>query len=126
MAKILVVDDEPNNRYLLEVILKVFQEKGVGILYAVDGKEGLELILREKPDLVFLDIMLPEMDGYEVCSRTKKTHGLTQVYIVLLTARSRDSIHQKAADAGADMTIYKPFKVLTIVDTVQKVLGIKA
>jgi len=125
MAKILVVDDEPNNRFLMEVILKVFQDKGVEILYASDGKEGLEMITRENPQLVFLDVMLPEMDGYEVCAMVKKTLKRSDIHIILLTARSRDSIQNKAWEVGADQTILKPFKVQTIVEAAQKVLGLQ-
>ena len=90
MKKILIVDDEVNNRLLLEEILEDFKEKDVEILLAENGKQALDIIKSERPSLVFLDIMMPTINGYEVCNIVKKELKLQGIYIVLLTAKGRE------------------------------------
>lgn len=123
MSKILIVDDEPNNRLLLQEILEDFEEDGTQLLCAADGAEALDIILSEKPDLVFLDIMLPEIDGFDVCHTVKNKLGLKNIFIAILTAKSQDMDKKKAVDAKADIYITKPFKKRVIVDVVSKVFG---
>ncbi|MEQ8171236.1 MAG: response regulator, partial [Candidatus Eremiobacterota bacterium] len=83
--KILIVDDEPYMRILMEQALEDFIDKDVTIFTAENGVKAIEVIKKEKPDLVFLDIMMPEMDGYDVCSKVKKDADLKNTYIILLT-----------------------------------------
>lgn len=123
MNKILIADDEPNNRILLQEILEDFEEAGTQLLYAADGAEALEIIRGEKPDLVFLDMMLPEMDGLEVCRTVKHSPGLEKVFIAVLTAKSQEGDRRKAMEVKADMYITKPFKAKAIIDAVNKALG---
>lgn len=123
MNKILIVDDEPNNRLLLQEILEDFEENGVRLLYAGNGDDALEMIRREKPELVFLDIMLPGMDGLDVCRTVKCEPGLENVFIALLTAKSQETDKRKAMAAKADMYITKPFKTGVIADVANKVLN---
>jgi len=123
MNKILIVDDEPNNRILLQEILEDFEECGTRLLYAADGAEALDIIQKEKPDIVFLDIMLPEIGGFEVCHTIKHKPGMEKVFIVILTANSQEADKRKAAELKADMYITKPFKAKVIVDVVNEVLG---
>lgn len=123
MNKILIVDDEPNNQLLLQEILEDFEEDGTQVLYAADGAEALDIIQSEKPDLVFLDIMLPEMDGFDVCHTVKYKLGLENIFIAILTAKSQDVDKKKAMDVKADMYITKPFKKSVVVDVVNKVLS---
>ena len=85
--KILIVDDEPHIRALLEQTLEDFEDEDVEILIAKDGQEGLEVIKEEQPDLVFLDVMMPKMNGFVVCETVKQTLQLKNVYIVMLTAK---------------------------------------
>lgn len=73
MPKVLIVDDEPHIRLLLEQTLEEFEEKGVEIITAGNGKQALELIKKETPDIVYLDVMMPEMNGYDVCNAVKTT-----------------------------------------------------
>lgn len=120
MNKILIVDDEPNNRILLQEILEDFEEDGTQLLYAADGAEALDIIQSEKPDLIFLDIMLPEMDGFDVCHTVKYKLGLENIFIAILTAKSQDVDKRKAMDVKADMYITKPFRPRVIVDVVNK------
>lgn len=123
MSKILIVDDEPNNRILLQEILEDFEAGGTRLLYAADGAAALEMIRAEKPDLVFLDVMLPEMSGFEVCHTVKDELGLKDIFIAMLTAKSQDADRRKAKDAKADMYIIKPFKKSVITDLVDKVFN---
>ena len=123
MNKILIVDDEPNNRILLQEILEDFEEDGTQLLYASDGVEALDIIQSEKPKLIFLDIMLPEMDGLDVCHTVKCKLGLENIFIAILTAKSQDVDKRKAMDVKADMYITKPFKTRVIVDVVNKVFS---
>lgn len=123
MNKILIVDDEPNNQILLQEILEDFEENGIRLLFAADGAEALAIIQSEKPDLVFLDLMLPEMDGFAVCRAIKHQLGLENTFIAILTAKSQDIDRKRAVDVKADMYITKPFKAKVIVDVVNKVFS---
>lgn len=124
--KILVCDDEPHIRMLLEQTLEDLEDEGVEILVGTNGAEGLQLILEHKPDLVFLDVMMPKMSGFEVCERAKKEHGLTGVVIVLLTAKGQEVDREKGFAAGADEYLTKPFDPDDIYDFACETLGIDA
>ncbi|HEY8892792.1 MAG TPA: response regulator [Clostridium sp.] len=126
MKKILIVDDEVNNRLLLEEILEEFKEKGVEILLAEDGKKALGIIKSERPNLVFLDIMMPEINGYEVCYIVKKELKLPHIYIVLLTAKGQAEDKHKGLEVMCDKYITKPFYFNEVLDITQNVLGIKS
>ncbi|EHQ89673.1 response regulator [Desulfosporosinus youngiae] len=121
MNKILIVDDELNNRLLLQEMLEDFEEDGTQLLFAADGAEALAIIQSEMPALVFLDIMLPEMDGFEVCHTVKSKLGLQNIFFAMLTAKSQAADRRKALDVKADMYITKPFKPKVIIDVVNKV-----
>jgi len=125
MKKILIVDDEANNRLLLEEILEEFKEKGVEILLAEDGKKALDIIKSDRPNLVFLDIMMPEINGYEVCYIVKKELNLPNIYIVLLTAKGQEEDKHKGIEVMCDKYITKPFYFNEVLDIAQNVLGIK-
>ena len=123
--KILLVDDEPHIILLLEQTLEEFEDVGVEILTATNGREALEVIRVERPDLVYLDAMMPEMNGYDVCNRVKSEPALMNVYIVMLTAKGQEIDKQKGAEVGADMYMTKPFDPDAIVVKTTEVLGIK-
>jgi CheY-like chemotaxis protein len=86
-AKILVVDDEAYIRRLICRALEPLEDDGVEILTAANGVDALALVKAEQPQLVFLDVMMPQMDGFEVCDTMKHDLGLQDVYIVMLTAK---------------------------------------
>ncbi|OIQ75096.1 alkaline phosphatase synthesis transcriptional regulatory protein PhoP [mine drainage metagenome] len=109
MAKILIVDDEPFIRILLEQVLEGLEDKGVELITANNGETALEIITAESPDLVFLDIMMPKMNGFDVCNQVKNVLGMSDVYIVLLTAKGQEFDKQKGIDVGADVYMTKPF-----------------
>lgn len=124
MPKILIVDDEPHIRLLLEQTLEELEDEGVELLLAEDGQEGLRVIREEKPDLVFLDVMMPKMNGYDVCQAVKNELGLTQVFIVLLTAKGQEIDKVKGNEVGANVYMTKPFDPDEIVAKAREVLGL--
>jgi two-component system alkaline phosphatase synthesis response regulator PhoP len=122
--KILIVDDEAHIRILLERTLIDFEDEGVEILMAENGEEALEIIKTEKPKLVFLDVMMPKMNGFDVCHAVKNELKMDDVYIVLLTAKGQEYDKQKGGDVGADVYMTKPFDPDEICNKVEEVLGL--
>ena len=104
MAKILIVDDEPNIR---EVVGLYLRREGYDVLSAADGEEGLELYRQGKPDLVVLDLILPKLDGLEVCRRMQAER---RVPLIMLTARGEEEDRVLGMGAGADDYVVKPFR----------------
>lgn len=125
MKKILIVDDEINNRLLLEEILEDFKKKGVAIYVAKNGKQALGIIISERPDLVFLDIMMPTINGYEVCDIVKRELKLLGIYIVLLTAKGQEEDKNKGFDVLCDRYMTKPFYFNEVITIAEKVLELK-
>ncbi|MEI7816110.1 MAG: response regulator [Desulfuromonadales bacterium] len=109
MTKILIVDDEPFIRQLLELTLEDLEDEGVELLTATNGEEALSLIKNERPCLVFLDVMMPKMNGFEVCNIVKNEIGMTDIYIVLLTAKGQEFDKEKGREVGSDQYMTKPF-----------------
>ena len=122
--KILIVDDEAHIRMLIEQTLEELEDEGVEFLTAENGEAALEIIQQEKPQLVFLDVMMPKMNGMEVCKRVKKELGLTNVYIALLTAKGQELDRQKGQEVGADVYMTKPFDPEVILRKAREVLGL--
>lgn len=123
--KILIVDDEAHIRILMEQTLEELEDEGVEILTAGDGEEALEIIKADRPGLVFLDVMMPKMNGFEVCQAVKRELKLNDVYIVMLTAKGQEYDKQKGAEAGADIYMTKPFDPDEIVEKAVEVLKIE-
>lgn len=107
--KLLIVDDEAHIRMLIEQTLEDLEDEGVELLFAENGEEALNLIQKERPNLVFLDVMMPKMNGMEVCQKVKKELNLSGIYIVLLTAKGQEVDRQKGLEMGADKYMTKPF-----------------
>jgi two-component system alkaline phosphatase synthesis response regulator PhoP len=122
--KILIVDDEAHIRMLIEQTLEELEDEGVEFLTAENGEIALEIIQKENPQLVFLDVMMPKMNGMEVCRRVKKELGLDKVFIVLLTAKGQETDRQKGQDVGADVYMTKPFDPEVLLGKAREVLGI--
>jgi len=109
-GKILIVDDEVHIRMLLEQTLEELEEDfGIEILSAQNGEEGLALIKSQQPDVVFLDIMMPKLNGYEVCQRVKEDPLITDIGIVLLTAKGQEVDRRQGLELGASRYMTKPF-----------------
>jgi DNA-binding response OmpR family regulator len=122
--KILIVDDEPHIRLLLEQTLEDFEDAGVEILTAANGREGLDAIKSHRPNLVFLDVMMPEMNGFDVCSAVKNELSIDGVYIVMLTAKGQEFDKKKGQEVGCDIYMTKPFNPDEIVAKASEVLGV--
>lgn len=121
--KVLIVDDEPNIVILMEQALEALEDEGVELLTARNGEEALEIIKTEKPNLVFLDVMMPKMSGLEVCQVVKKDLQMTDVYIVMLTAKGQEFDKQKGIDVGADLYLTKPFRPKEVLEKSSHILG---
>jgi DNA-binding response OmpR family regulator len=123
--KILIVDDEAHIRMLIEQTLEELEDEGVEFLTAENGEIALEIIQKENPKLVFLDVMMPKMNGMEVCRRVKKELELKDIFIVLLTAKGQELDRQRGQEVGADVYMTKPFDPEIILSKAKEVLGIK-
>jgi len=104
--KILIIDDDEDIRKLVSYHLSLSRHE---ILAAENGKEGLEIAVKQKPDLILLDIMMPEMDGLEVCISLKKDRKTKSIPVFMLTSKSRMGDVESAFKVGADNYITKPF-----------------
>jgi DNA-binding response OmpR family regulator len=110
---------------LIEQTLEELEDNDVEFLSADNGEKALEIISEEKPHLVFLDVMMPKMNGMEVCRRVKKELGLNDVYIVLLTAKGQELDRQKGQEVGADVYMTKPFDPEVLLKKAKEVLSIE-
>ncbi len=106
MSKILIVDDEPDIRSVLRTALK---PQGYEVVEAQDGKEALAIIEQDLPDVVLLDLMMPKMDGLELCERVRSDFKNATTYIIMLTARSQNHEKVTGLNLGADVYFTKPF-----------------
>jgi DNA-binding response OmpR family regulator len=118
--KILVADDEPNIVISLEYLLK---REGYTVVIARDGEEALDVIRREQPDLVLLDVMMPKKTGFEVCQAVRTDDELQATKILMLTAKGRDTDVAKGMALGADAYMTKPFSTRELVQKVAQMLG---
>jgi len=121
--QILIVDDEAFIRVLLKQTLEDLEDMGVDVLLAADGEEGVEIALRRHPDLIFLDVMMPKLNGYEVCRRIKEVDS--RVYIMLLTAKGQAIDKEKGLAVGANEYVTKPFDPDYILERAAAVLGLR-
>ncbi len=125
--KIAIVDDEVHIRALLEQSLEDLQEDhDVELFTAANGQEGLELINEERPDLVFLDIMMPAMNGYDVCQMVRNNPDLKHVKVVLLTAKGQEADRERGLAVGATQYMTKPFDPDELLDLAKEMLGLEA
>jgi two-component system alkaline phosphatase synthesis response regulator PhoP len=118
-TKILLVDDEPD---ILEIVGYNLAQEGYQIVTAANGKEAILKAKKELPDLIIMDVMMPEMDGMEACENIRKIPELSNVIITFLTARSEDYSQVAGFDAGADDYITKPIKPKLLVSKVKALL----
>ena len=116
----LIVDDEPNIVLSLDFLLS---RQGYEVAIARDGEEALARRRRTPPDLVVLDLMLPGIDGYEVCRRLRESPATASTRIVVVTARGREAERVRGLDEGADVYVTKPFATRELIATVGRFLG---
>lgn len=117
-SKILIVDDEPD---LLKIAVFRLKKAGYEITTAVDGGEALDCIYKNRPDVVLLDLLLPVIDGVEVCRKIKQDDALKNIPVILFTASALD-IQQKVKEAGAEDYIVKPFDIDELLEKVNRQL----
>ncbi|HEY9796447.1 MAG TPA: response regulator [Leptolyngbyaceae cyanobacterium] len=122
--KILIVDDEPHIRLLLEQTLEDLEDEGVQLLTADNGEEAFDTIKTERPNLVFLDVMMPKMNGFDVCNAVKNELGIKNIYIVMLTAKGQEFDKLKGIEVGADLYMTKPFDPDEVIEKSVEVLGL--
>ncbi len=124
--KILIVDDEPHLRTLIQQALEELEDDGVDLLTAGNGDEALETIRQEQPNLVFLDVMMPKQNGFDVCNKVKKELGLRHIHVILLTAKGQEFDRQRGQEVGADLYMTKPFDPDALLAQARSVLGLAA
>lgn len=117
MLTVLIADDEPGILLSLEFLMK---KEGHRVFIARDGAEALDLIKREKPDLLLLDIMMPKMDGYQLCQFVKGTPAYRHGKVIFLSAKSKEADIQRGYDVGADLYLPKPFSTRELVEKVRE------
>jgi two-component system, OmpR family, alkaline phosphatase synthesis response regulator PhoP len=120
--KILIVDDEAHIRMLIGQTLEELEDEGVEFFTADNGASALELIQSEKPNLVFLDVMMPKMNGMDVCHKVKKELAINDVFIILLTAKGQELDRQRGQEVGADVYMTKPFDPEVLLSKAKQVL----
>jgi DNA-binding response OmpR family regulator len=121
--KILIADDEPNILVSLEYLM---QREGYAVSVARDGDEALAAILRDRPDLVLLDVMMPKKSGFEVCQEVRANDATRGTLILMLTAKGRDTDVAKGLGSGADAYMTKPFSTKALVQKVREMLEARA
>ena len=117
--KVLIVDDEPSIIVALQFLM---EQNGYDTLVAFSGEEAMEAVGRDHPDLILLDIMLPVVDGFEVCQRVRENPVWKDIRIVLLTALGSEAHVTKGLDLGADAYVVKPFSNMDLLAKVKELL----
>jgi DNA-binding response OmpR family regulator len=117
---VLVVDDEPNIVLSLEFLMK---QAGLEVRTASDGQAALAAVRSAIPDLILLDISMPNGDGFEVCRKIRENPDWRGVRIIMLTAKGKDSERERGLAAGADDYITKPFSTHDVIDRVEAQIG---
>ena len=116
----LVIEDEAN---ILLSLVFVLEREGYAVRTATTGREGLAALREERPDLVVLDLMLPDVDGYELCQQARQDPALATTPILMLTARAQEAERRKGLDVGATEYVTKPFRVADLLGRVARLLA---
>ncbi|MBN1191518.1 MAG: response regulator [Dehalococcoidales bacterium] len=115
--RVLIVDDEP---HLIRSLSFLMSKEGYEVFVAADGEEALNEAIEKRPDLIFLDIMMPRKNGYEVCEAVRQIPELKNTRIIMLSAKGREIDKEKALNVGANDFISKPFSPLEVVSRVKQ------
>ena len=122
MSSVLIVDDEQHIRLLIEQTLEPLEDEGVEILTAGDGEAALDVVQHHRPRLVFLDVMMPKRNGFDVCRAIKQEMGLADTYVVMLTAKGQAYDREQGVQVGADVYLTKPFDPDELLELARTVL----
>lgn len=117
--KILIVDDEPQ---LVDMIKMRLEASHYVVITSIDGQDGLDKAKKENPDLIILDLMLPKIDGYEICGLLKKDTKYAHIPIIMFTARAQEEDKQLGEEVGADAYITKPFEPKALLNKIEELL----
>ena len=118
--KILVVDDNPT---IIRALTFTLKKEGYNVSSVTNGEEALEEIKKSKPALIFLDIMMPKKNGYEVCQEIKSDPELKDIHVLMLTAKGQQRDRNKGLEVGVDEYMTKPFSPSKVVARVRDILG---
>ncbi|HET9458259.1 MAG TPA: response regulator [Candidatus Limnocylindrales bacterium] len=125
MPTVLIVDDEQHIRLLIEQALEELEDDGVELQTAPDGEVAIDVVRNQPPQLVFLDVTMPKVNGFEVCRTIKEDLGLAGTYVVMLTAKGQAYDRQQGLEVGADEYFTKPFDPDELLATARRVLGLE-
>lgn len=117
---IMLVDDEP---FIIRSLSFVLKKTGYNITTAKNGEEAIMKVRESKPDMMFLDVMMPKKDGFEVCRELKNDPDLKEIYIIMLTAKGQEKDKEKGLELGADEFMTKPFRPTIVIEKVRQILG---
>jgi len=120
--KILIIDDD---QFVVDILREVLKNEGFDVIAAPDGLAGIEMVLREEPNLVILDVMMPGCDGYEVCKKLKESPKTASTPVIFLSARFGKADIARGLKTGADEYMTKPFEIRPFVKRVRELLGEK-
>jgi DNA-binding response OmpR family regulator len=120
MSKVIVVDDEP---FILMMIEDKLKKANIAVVTLRESKNALQAIKRERPDLIILDWMMPELSGIELCKQIKNDADISDIPIFMLTAKGQDSDEQLGLQSGVTRYITKPFSPKSLLDMVQETIG---
>jgi len=126
MPTVLIVDDEQHIRLLIEQTLEELEDDGVELQTAADGETALDVVRTHRPELVFLDVMMPKLNGFDVCRAIKTDLGLSATTVVMLTARGQAYDREQGLAAGADLYLTKPFDPDELLEVARRALGLGA
>ena len=118
-SRILLIDDHQTVFRLLEAIVRI---KGYTLLYAESGQQGIVMARQEQPDLILLDVMMPDIDGFKVCQYLKENEDTKEIPIMFLTARGADGDRELGRKAGADGFMTKPFQTIEVLKQIERLL----
>ncbi|MBI3324661.1 MAG: response regulator [Candidatus Omnitrophica bacterium] len=122
-GKILLVDDEPS---IVKMVGKRLEVEGYTVLLAMDGQDGLKKAQTESPDLVILDLMLPKLNGYEVCTMLKQDSRYQKTPVLMFSAKAQEKDEKLGLACGADAYVRKPFKAQELLDQIKELLRLSA
>ena len=120
---IVIADDEVHIRLLIEQSLEDLADEGVTILSVGNGQAALDIIRERRPQLAILDVMMPGMNGFDVCQQIKADAGMREVYVIILTAKGQEFDRQRGEEVGADLYVTKPFDPDELLSTARRVLS---
>ena len=124
MPTVLIADDEQHIRLLIEQTLEELEDEGVELQTASDGETALDVVRSQRPGLVFLDVMMPKLNGFEVCRAIKSDAALAGTTVVMLTAKGQAYDREEGLASGADRYLTKPFDPDELLDVARAALGL--